>query len=164
MRKIFISFIYNHFLSTHDNVQNLGGPQELNKFTHSFGFHATNFHWIPTCQAMCARQCAWLKITGPLRDDEIPSRVEMWGSGKRTKGCFQGVPKSNTGWCESQQRPSHDKGLVGWAGHGGLCIEAGVELGLQPPPKEGSTRVHRRGLSQVPGSLYGSSKTSSEDW
>lgn len=78
----------------------------------------------------------WLKVIGPLRNYEISPCVEKGCSGKTTKGCFQAVPKNDTGWGQAHHRISHDKESMGWAGQEGLRTEAGVELGLLCPPEQ----------------------------
>ena len=54
--------------------------------------------------------------------------------------------------CEGQERTSHSEEFMGGMGQGGLCIEAGVELGLQPPPEEAPQGTPQK--AQVHGSLY----------
>lgn len=94
---------------------------------------------------LCARQHARLKILGPLRDHEILSCIQMWSSGNRMKGCFQGMPKSNTGRCEGQER-FRTTGVYGMNGAGGALLGSRCGAGPPAPPSAGTTRAHHRRL------------------
>lgn len=117
-----------------------------NKYCYSFIWFSCNEFSLNTytlCQATCETQNI-RSLEGPW-DTILHTDVKLRQQNERSKGCFQGMPKSNTGRREGQER-FRTTGVYGMNGAGWALLRSRCGAGPPAPSSAGTTRAHHRRL------------------